>query len=286
MMLCAVACQERSRNPTTSLAERTLVPNQGAGVSYSIGGTVNNNVANSWVKLRLGDAVLKVTGTNKFTFANQFLSGTHYAVTLDDNAPATGCGIVNGIGVLGSAPVSNVVVTCNAPTTASGFALSGFPGNVLAGTGGNITVTVNAGGGGTSIDYRGFVKFTSSDPNAILPAPYQFTANDSGVHTFSAVLDTAGLQAIFVNDEQNGLSASQSNVNVGARAIFYLDVGAFPNPVTAGQQGNVTVTARDQYGNVAVSYSGTSNSAALTPMPCCRQTILFRWATRALPMCR
>ncbi len=256
-ILCTVACRERPHNDPAGITARTLVPNQGAGPTYSIGGTVNNSVASSWVKLRLGDAVLKVTGTNQFTFPNQYLTGTHYAVTLDDNAPATGCGIANGIGVLGTTRVSNIVVTCNAPTTASGFALSGFPGNILAGAGGNITVTVNAGGA-TSIDYRGFVKFTSSDPNAVLPAPYQFTANDSGVHTFSAVLDTAGLQAIFINDEQAGLSVSQSNVNVGARAIFYLDLGAFPSPVTAGQQGNVTVTARDQYGNVAVSYTGTA----------------------------
>ena len=256
LLFCTAVCQQRPRNDPAGPTQNQLVPTQGAGVLYSIGGSVNNSVANSWVKLRSGDSVVKVTGSNKFTFPNPFLAGTHYAVTLDDNAPATGCAIANGIGVLASAPVNNVLVTCGAPTTAAGFALAGFPGTILAGAGGNITVTATVAGGATSFDYRGVVKFTSSDPNAILPAPYRFSANDGGTHTFPAVFDTSGLQAIFVNDEPGGLSASQNNINVAARAIFYLDVNSFPSPITAGQQANVTIIARDQYGNIATSYTG------------------------------
>ena len=40
--------------------------------------------------------------------------------------------------------------------------------------------------------YRGTVHCASSDPDAILPQPYTFTAADAGSHPFGAVLYTAG----------------------------------------------------------------------------------------------
>ena len=42
----------------------------------------------------------------------------------------------------------------------------------------------------------GTIHFSSTDPQATLPADYTFTAGDAGVHVFSSTLKTAGSQTI------------------------------------------------------------------------------------------
>jgi hypothetical protein len=42
--------------------------------------------------------------------------------------------------------------------------------------------------GQTAPDYRGTVRFTSSDSHALLPSTYTFTATDGGIHIFRATL--------------------------------------------------------------------------------------------------
>ena len=46
--------------------------------------------------------------------------------------------------------------------------------------------------GNVDVNYRGTVTFTSSNPQAVLPSAYPFTAADNGVHTFAITLKTAG----------------------------------------------------------------------------------------------
>jgi hypothetical protein len=65
----------------------------------------------------------------------------------------------------------------------------------------SLTVTAQNGDGTTSTGYRGTVHFTSTDPNAVLPADYTFTAGDNGSHTFTGVvLTTPGGQTITTSD--------------------------------------------------------------------------------------
>jgi adhesin/invasin len=45
------------------------------------------------------------------------------------------------------------------------------------------------------------INWASSDPTAVLPGPYTYTAADAGVHTFDGlVLNTLGSQTITVSD--------------------------------------------------------------------------------------
>src|SRR5207247_4045752 len=59
-------------------------------------------------------------------------------------------------------------------------------------------------------------------------------------------------------------------VTVTPANAFNLTVAGFTNPVNAGVAGNVTVTAKDSFGNVATGYTGTvritsSDGAAVLP---------------------
>jgi hypothetical protein len=138
------------------------------------------------------------------------------------------------------------------------FAVSGFPSPVTAGTAGSFTVTVENGDGTTDANYTGTVHFTSTDPQAVLPADYTFTAADAGRHTFSATLKTAGAQSITATDTTAAVGpATDAGITVNPAAASQMLVAGFPSPVTAGVAGTFTVTLKDPYGNVAASYTGT-----------------------------
>jgi ELWxxDGT repeat protein len=144
------------------------------------------------------------------------------------------------------------------PTQATTLAVGGFPATGTAGVAGSFTVTARNTAGAASTGYRGTVHFTSSDPQAVLPADYTFTAADNGVHTFSAILKTAGGHSITAADTvATGLAGTQTAITVRPAAASTLTVAGFPSPVTAGVAGTVTVTAWDPYGNRATGYAGT-----------------------------
>jgi len=162
----------------------------------------------------------------------------------------------------GSGATSTVSVLLNAADwsapQASSFAVSGFPSPTTAGTAGNFTVTVKYADGTTDVNYNGTVLFSSSDPQAVLPGAYTFTAADAGTHTFTATLKTAGTQSITATDLTTGLvSGTDAGITVNPAAASSLSVAGFPSPTTAGVAGSFTVTARDRFGNIATGYTGT-----------------------------
>jgi FG-GAP-like repeat len=144
------------------------------------------------------------------------------------------------------------------PPRASSFGVSAFPSPITVGTAGAFTVTARDALGGTLTNYSGKVHFTSSDPQAGLPADYTFTTADRGVHTFSATLKTAGPQSLTVTDLTTAsATGSQAGITVNPAAASRFTVAGFPSPVTAGVAGSFTVTAWDAYGNRARGYTGT-----------------------------
>jgi hypothetical protein len=139
---------------------------------------------------------------------------------------------------------------------ASSFAVTGFPSPTTAGASGTFTVTAQDANGNTLTGYTGTIHLTSSDPQAVLPADYTFTAADQGVHTFSATLKTAGSQFLAATDTVTSSMSGQEGIVVNpAAATHFLLSG--PSSVRAGIAFSLTVTAVDAYGNVATGYTGT-----------------------------
>jgi hypothetical protein len=102
--------------------------------------------------------------------------------------------------VVTGAPVDHLVV--NAPSIAT------------SGTPFSITVRAEDRYGNVACCYTGTVSFSSSDPEAFLPTPYQFTAADLGAHTFGRViLRTLGAQTITASDNQGHVDPSNA-INV------------------------------------------------------------------------
>jgi hypothetical protein len=102
--------------------------------------------------------------------------------------------------VVTGAPVDHLVVNGPSITT--------------SGTPFSITVRAEDKYGNVACCYGGTVSFSSSDPEAFLPPPYQFTSADLGAHTFSRiVLRTLGAQTITASDNGGHVDASNA-INV------------------------------------------------------------------------
>jgi hypothetical protein len=149
--------------------------------------------------------------------------------------------------------------------------VSGYPSPTTAGVSHTFTVRAKDAYGNIATGYTGTVTFTSSDPQAVLPANYTFVSGDHGVHTFSATLKTAGTQSITATDTvTSSITGTQSGITVNAAAASILVVTGFPSPIAHGTSGTFTVTVEDAYGNVATGYHGTvkfssSDTAASLP---------------------
>jgi hypothetical protein len=143
-----------------------------------------------------------------------------------------------------------------APAAASRLVATSYYAFTTAGAVDNVTIAAEDPYGNVAAGYRGDVHFSSSDPQASLPADYTFTAADAGVHTFAVILKTAGSQTVSWQDAQAGFS-STLGTSVSAAAASQLVISGFPSPTTAGFTNSFTVRATDLYGNTATGYTGT-----------------------------
>ena len=141
----------------------------------------------------------------------------------------------------------------------------------------------------TLTNYLGTVHFTSSDPGAVLPADYTFTAADAGVHKFPFTLSVLGDQTITVTDTHSSGFTVTTTVNVntvpdmtialqhsgnfgfgqtGSYTITASNVGGGPS------SGTVTVADALPPGLTAAAMSGTGWTCALATVTCTRADAL------------
>jgi hypothetical protein len=145
--------------------------------------------------------------------------------------------------------------------------VSGFPNPATAGAPGSVTVKVENARGQLLANYRGTVHFSSTDPRAVLPADYTFTAADAGMHTFTnlVTLKTAGTQSITATDVSDStLIGTESGITVSpGNASFTLS--GIPSALTAGTAANATLTVKDGFGNLITGYAGTVHFTSPDP---------------------
>jgi hypothetical protein len=144
-----------------------------------------------------------------------------------------------------------------APADADHFTISA-PATATAGTAVNVTLTAFDHFGNVATGYAGTVHFTSTDGSAQLPGDTTFSDADQGTQTVSVTFLTAGQQTVTAMDTQSGATGTSGKVTVAPAAAVAFQVDA-PDTVTAGTAFSVTVSARDQFGNVATGYTGPAH---------------------------
>src|SRR5260370_37637274 len=147
---------------------------------------------------------------------------------------------------------------CGANTTtiqqvATHYSISSAAPPPTAGTAFNITITALDDRNGPVATYSGTVHFTSSDPQAVLPASAMIT---NGTGTASVTLKTAGPQTVTATGTDS-LTGTSDGVPVSARAATQLSVSAASSSSLTGAEFQFTVTAQDAFKNTATSYAGT-----------------------------
>jgi hypothetical protein len=145
------------------------------------------------------------------------------------------------------------------------------PSTAAAGEWFKFTVSATTPDGAIDTSFRGTVAFSVSDPLGGVPSSYTFTAADNGSHTFRETLRTAGVQTITVTDTAGSAGpATSSGIDVSPAEASKLVISKPPN-TTVDTSRYFVVTAKDRYGNVATSYTGTVQltstdpSAVITP---------------------
>ena len=134
--------------------------------------------------------------------------------------------------------------------------ISGLSTSEAAGAASFTITAYNPNGDGVDTDYTGTVKFSSTDPQAILPGDYTFTAADQGVHTFTGIFKSVGTMSMTVTDSTSGINAMKSGIAVHAGQAQKLTISDFAGNVNFGVTNSFKVTLYDAYGNVATGYAG------------------------------
>lgn len=149
--------------------------------------------------------------------------------------------------------------------------MTGFPSPTTAGTAGIFTVTALDSLGDTASTYTGTVKFSSSDNAATVPANYTFLGSDSGMHTFSGTLNTAGVsESIAATDVSNtSLTGSQTGITTQAGKVpAYLlsysgasQITVMGMPFGAGIAAKVTDAGHNGMAGVTVTFTSPAPGA-------------------------
>jgi predicted outer membrane repeat protein len=248
---------------TTSAAPLNQTASTGMLGLFNLGSFTDANIAGGpWsVDVNWGDGSADTifTATTQGTLGAQghtYVSAGTATVTVTvsdinhDSSSATF--VVNITGTLIQTPTSLVVAGFPSPTTQS--------------VAGSFTVTAMDANGNPVSGYTGTVHFVSSDPGAALPQDYTFVPNDDGIHTFSATLQTPGVQSLTATDTLNlSLTGTQSGITVNAVTASGFVVGGFPSPTTQGVAASFTVTAVDTNGNPLNGYTGTVHFTSSDP---------------------
>jgi len=142
----------------------------------------------------------------------------------------------------------------NTPAPVVGLSVFGYPSPVKAGSIHPFTVSAIDQYGNVNPSYRGSTYSLSSDPLAILPQDYLFTAQDAGSHVFNATFKTAGTHYITMVDNR-GLRGTQSGIVVESLGPARLEVDIYTSQSTQSTQilnafpKPLAVILTDQYGN-------------------------------------
>jgi hypothetical protein len=224
-----------------------------------------------------GNTVSVLAGDGKGAF------GDPYAFTVGSNPASVATGDFNSDGKTDVAAANsgdnNVSVLLNTgywPSlqVAATDPKTGTPiGSATAGQSFNLTVTAAGPSGNVLTGYTDTVSFTSSDAQGTIVDPatgksvslvgftYTFTAADHGTHTFSVDLVTAYEwqpdQSVEVSDPSVGFAPTGPVIAVSPGAVSSFTVSGFPSPVTAGNDGEFTVTPYDGFGNLVYNYAGS-----------------------------
>jgi hypothetical protein len=244
------------QTPTAASAFRVKITpdTKAAGAVFGVTVTAldaGGNVANDFLgKVTFGSSDARALLPAAYTFTAADAGVKQFTVTLK-TAGEQSLTVTSG----GATGADSLTITPAAATR-----LSVVPaGTATAGSPFDVVVTALDQFGNVDPTFTRAVHLTTNDSGAAvsLPADYTFTEADAGVYTFSGVtLVTAGSRTVSAKPTTGSFTLASGTVAVVGAEATQFSVSS-PATATAGVALPVTVTARDQYGNVATGFTGT-----------------------------
>ncbi|RLJ06566.1 MAG: hypothetical protein DRP16_05000, partial [Candidatus Aenigmatarchaeota archaeon] len=212
------------------------------------------------------------SGTQRIFVALDISQTVDDADSLDAEIPA------NGI-ILSNAPDIEDTALNSSGTRPISLVLDHFiithDGAATAGVGENITVVAKDNYGNTKTSYTGTISldtngtattiswalvsgsgsFTDGGPSSDT-ATYTFSSSDNGSATFSITDNKAETLNISVSGDGKTDDDSEGNLVVSPASLDHFTI-SHDGSASAGVSDNVTVTAKDAYGNTVSNYTGT-----------------------------
>ncbi len=225
-----VTAEDRYGNQTPAFTSNVAVDLENNPGSGSLGGTV---------------VVSSISGVAAFSNLTLDTAGAGYTIE------ATGAGLTSAITVpinVTPAAASQLLVSTQPPST------------VTAGSAFGLTVTALDQFGNIATGFMGTVQVAlKNNPGAGSLGGTLMENSNSGVAAFSNLtLDTAGAGYTIQATGTGVTGATTNSFNVAAAAASLLFVSAQPpSTVTAGSAFGLTVTALDQFGNIATGFTGS-----------------------------
>jgi hypothetical protein len=213
------------------------------GVASSYAGTVHFASSDARAVLPANSSLTSGTGTFSATLKT---SGSQTITATDTAMPS-----------ITSTPSSTAV----SAAAASQLSVTA-PASVTTGTAFSFTVTAQDQFSNAVTTYSGTVHFSSSDPQATLPANATLT---SGTGAFSVTLKTPLAQTISATDTLTpSITGTSKSVNVSALLASHFSV-TVPAIASAGTPFNFSVSALDASYKLLTSYSGTVQFTSSDP---------------------
>jgi N-acetylneuraminic acid mutarotase len=217
--------------------------------SYFVGGTVSGLSGTGLVLANGVDQLTIAEGATSFTLPTLVANAGSYAVSVRSSPTGLTCSMANATGIMGTANVNNLVVTCSSQSYALGGTISGLNGAGLVLANGTNQLSIAAGA--TTFDLAE-VAFTSSYAVTVVTQPAGIScAVNGGAGTMAAAAVTS--VAVTCSDQPYTLGGSISGLS---RAGLVLGNGVDQLTVAAGSS-TFTMPA-------AVSFGSTYSVAVVT----------------------
>lgn len=138
-------CTVSNGSGTTGTANITDVALVCVGNTQTLGGTVSG-LNGSLVLQDNAGAPLTITADGAFTFPTAVADNSPYAVTVRTQPADETCTVSNGSGIVATASITNITVTCVANAFTTGFSISGLMGTVVLQNNGADAQTISTDG--------------------------------------------------------------------------------------------------------------------------------------------
>jgi hypothetical protein len=213
-----------------------------------------------------GAAVTVSAGSTSFVFANGLTSGTAYAVAVQSSPNGQTCSVASGSGTIGTANVSNVVVTCSNQAYTIGGTVDGLNGSGLVLANGADQLPVSSGAAtftmGAPVAFSSTYQLTVATQPAGLSCSVQNGTGTMGAGMVTNIVVTCSDQPYTLGGTITGLVSTGLKLANGPDTLQIADNAAtftFPTGVAYSSSYSVTVTAQP----VGMTCSVTSGSGIM-----------------------